>query len=108
MNRLRELRQEIGITMKEVAESLHIPYTTYVNYEKGVREPNSEMLIKLADFYDCTIDYLLGKSEDNKSSTMDSALDRIYLNLAKEAQEKGIDPDDIRLAIETINRIKKK
>lgn len=61
MNRMRELREERGITMKEAAGALNMPYTTYVNYEKGVREPNSETLIKIADFYNTSIDYLLCK-----------------------------------------------
>lgn len=52
------------MTMREVASKLEIPYTTYVNYEKGLREPNSEMLIKIANFYGVTIDYLLGNVND--------------------------------------------
>ena len=39
-----------------------MPYTTYVNYEKGTREPNSETLIALANFYETSVDYLIGKS----------------------------------------------
>ena len=62
MNRMRELREEIGISMKEAARQLKMPYTTYVNYEKGFREPNSETLIDIADFFDTSIDYLLFKS----------------------------------------------
>ena len=42
MNRISELRAEKGISMKEAARLLNMPYTTYVNYEKGTREPNSE------------------------------------------------------------------
>lgn len=61
MNRLKELREARGMTMKEVAQRLGMPYTTYVNYEKGQREPNSETLILLADFFETSIDYLIGK-----------------------------------------------
>ena len=61
MNRLKELREARGMTMKEVAQRLGMPYTTYVNYEKGLREPNSETLIVLADFFETSIDYLIGK-----------------------------------------------
>lgn len=61
MNRMRQLREERKITMKEAAAQLGMPYTTYVNYEKGVREPNSETLIQIASFYGSTIDYLLGR-----------------------------------------------
>ncbi|MGN0974930.1 MAG: helix-turn-helix domain-containing protein, partial [Gemmiger sp.] len=60
---MKELRQERGITMKDAAQQLNLPYTTYVNYEKGTREPNSETLIQIANFYNTSIDYLLGKSD---------------------------------------------
>ena len=63
MNRMKLLREEKGISMKEAAFKLGIPYTTYVNYEKGAREPNSEMLIEIANFYNTSIDYLLGKTD---------------------------------------------
>lgn len=62
MNRISELRTQMGITMKEAAARLGMPYTTYVNYEKGTREPNSETLIQLARFFGTTIDNLLGKT----------------------------------------------
>lgn len=64
MNRLSELRTDKGISMKEAARLLDMPYTTYVNYEKGTREPNSETLITLADFYNTSVDYMIGKSSE--------------------------------------------
>jgi len=63
MNRIAELRVALGLNMKETAEKLGMPYTTYVNYEKGTREPNSETLIQLANFFGTSIDYLLGKND---------------------------------------------
>lgn len=63
MNRIYELRTQMGITMKEAAARLGMPYTTYVNYEKGTREPNSATLILLARFFGTTIDNLLGKTD---------------------------------------------
>lgn len=66
MYNLRILRLEKGLNMKQVAFALDLPYTTYVSYEKGDREPNSEVLIKLADFYDTTIDYILNKPNATK------------------------------------------
>ncbi len=64
VNRIKELRMQKGISMRQAAEDLGIPYTTYVNYEKGFREPNSEVLIKLANYFSVTIDYLLGHVND--------------------------------------------
>ena len=59
-NRLKELRLNKGLSMMQAAKMLDIPYTTYVNYEKGARDPNSDMLVKLANFYNCSIDYMIG------------------------------------------------
>lgn len=64
MNRLKELRVMAGKNMKETAQALKLPYTTYISYEKGDREPNSEMLIRFATFYSVSIDYLIGKTDD--------------------------------------------
>ena len=61
MNRLRQLREQKGLSMKATALALELPYTTYVNYEKGSREPGGDMLVKLATFFDTSVDYLLGK-----------------------------------------------
>lgn len=61
MNRMKQLRQELNLNMRETARLLNIPYTTYVGYEKGTREPNSEMLITIADFFEVSIDYLLNR-----------------------------------------------
>lgn len=65
MLRLKFLREERNWNMKEAAEQLGIPYTTYISYEKGEREPNSEMLIKLSDFFNVSVDYLIGNSPDS-------------------------------------------
>lgn len=61
MNRIRELRERKGLNMKETATLLNMPYTTYVNYEKGLREPTSEVLIIIADFFETTVDHLIGR-----------------------------------------------
>lgn len=65
MESLKELREKTGKSMRLTAEELGIPYTTYVSYEKGAREPNSEMLVKIAEYYHTTIDFLLGRFARN-------------------------------------------
>lgn len=65
MERLKELREKAGKSMRLTAEDLGIPYTTYVSYEKGTREPNSEMLVKIAEYYHTTTDFLLGRLARN-------------------------------------------
>lgn len=67
MNRLRELRIKTGKSMSQVAKDLRIAYTTYAHYETCAREPNSEMLIKLANFFDVSIDYLICRTDNPKN-----------------------------------------
>lgn len=64
MNRLKLLRKELNKSMADVARDLNIPYTTYVNYEKEAREPNSETLIALADYFHCSVDFLICRSDE--------------------------------------------
>lgn len=71
MIRLRELREKRGLSMKDAADLLNMPYTTYVNYEKGTREPNIEALFRLADFFEVTIDELLERCAPNEPLTLD-------------------------------------
>lgn len=59
--KLKELRKTKGISQDEVANALGITLRTYQNYEYGQREPNIEMINKIADFFGVTTDYLLGR-----------------------------------------------
>ena len=63
MNRMKDLREETHKTKAQVAREMNMPYTTYVNYEKGTREPNSEVLIMIATYFGVSVDYLIGRSE---------------------------------------------
>ena len=64
MFRIKELRLKRNISMRQVAKDLDIPYTTYISYEKETHEPNFKMLIRIADYFDCSIDHLLGRTND--------------------------------------------
>lgn len=61
MLRIKQLRESKGLNMKEASRILNMPYTTYVNYEKGLREPTSEVLIQFADYFETTVDFLVGR-----------------------------------------------
>ena len=61
--RLKECRKHKGVTQKEVAEYLNMAVNAYQRYELSTREPNNETLLKLADYFDVTTDYLLGRSD---------------------------------------------
>ena len=63
--RLLELRNKKNITQKEIAEKLFLTQNGYSSYENGRTEPNIETLCKLADFYDVSLDYLVGRERNN-------------------------------------------
>lgn len=57
---IKSIRQSLGLTQKKTAEQLEISLPTYNHYETGRYEPDIKTLIKLADFFGCSVDYLLG------------------------------------------------
>lgn len=66
---LCELRKEKGLSQKEAAAQLGISQALLSHYEKGIRECGQNFLIKVADFYDVTCDYLLGRTPQKNDLT---------------------------------------
>ena len=64
MNRLRYLREDNNLTQTQVANLLHIKQTTYSGYEIGAHNIPVDALIKLADYYNTSIDYLVGRTNN--------------------------------------------
>ena len=64
---LSELRQSRGMTQKELAKVLYVSDGTISNYENGVHYPDVEKLMDIADFFNVTTDYLLGRCKNNLS-----------------------------------------
>ena len=65
MLKLRELRENKRVTQNEIAKYLKISRSAYSQYESGRRQINYETLFSLADYYNISIDYLLGRYEEN-------------------------------------------
>ena len=60
---IRKLRTDMGYTQKQVAEVLGVSQNTYSQYEIGVLNYPVDALVKLADFYGVSVDYLLGRTD---------------------------------------------
>lgn len=58
-----ELRKLNRFTQREVAQRLGISQPSYIRYENGSAEPTLENLVKIADLYDVSVDFLLGRRE---------------------------------------------
>ena len=61
-NRIRDLREDRDLTQKQVAQMLGMSQTGYSKYETAENDIPTTVLIKLADFYGTTTDYLLGRT----------------------------------------------
>ena len=61
--RLTEQRKLNKLTQRQVAEFLGIAQPSYIRYENGSSQPTLETLVKLADYFDVSVDYLLGRTD---------------------------------------------
>ncbi len=61
--RIRDLREDADLTQKQVGEAINVPQRTYAYYESGQRMVPPQVLIRLADFYSVSVDYILGRTD---------------------------------------------
>ena len=64
--RLKDIREDKDITQKEISDFLHIKQNTYSQYENGQRQIPVSILIKLAEYYNTSVDYLLKLTDEKK------------------------------------------
>ena len=69
MLKLRELRKNCGLTMKELGAEIGVAESTISQYETGKRQPDYETLLKLGEFFGVSVDYLLTGDENKKAPT---------------------------------------
>lgn len=62
---IKNLRKQINKTQEEVAKNLNLQKQTFQNYELGKRKPDIETLIKIADYFNVSLDYLCGRQNKN-------------------------------------------
>ena len=113
--RVKKLRKEKGMTQEELAARLGYKSKSSVTHIENGRDIPRSVVVQLADILDTTPAYLMGW-EDSSYNQMPNApapneqpqLDNVYFSLAKQAQEDGVNPEDIRIAIETIKAMRNK
>ena len=99
--RIRALREDRDLSQKQLSQALHCSQQVYSNYELGQRDIPTAILISLADFYDTSTDYILGRTQrpENKSFrnvqvTKDcscTALLNAVLSLSEEDREAAVE-----------------
>lgn len=87
MIRLKTLRTQMNLSQKDVAEFLGITQQAYANYERQARQADYETLGKLSNFFNVSIDYLLGNTDDPQQVSLDEQMDGIEFALYGEVKE---------------------
>ena len=77
MNRIRELRVSMALTQTQLAEKVGLNQTAIGKYERGELEPSLETLKKLSSIFECSIDYIIGFSDDFGNVTVYQRTDNV-------------------------------
>lgn len=98
-NRIRFLRDAFGITAKDLAKKIGLSERMVWYLERGERDPNTEVLNKLAEVFNCSIDYIIGRTSDEE--------EKLIIVLKEESQGK-LTPESLRYLIRAgLNLLKK-
>ncbi len=88
MNRIKSLREDFGYTQQELADKLNGAKSTIAMYENETRKPSLEILVKLSEIFNCSIDYLLCKTDiRNPGKQIDDILNEAMIGMSKEDYE---------------------
>jgi len=102
-DRIKELAEAAHISLPNLEKALGFGAGTITKWKEST--PSADKLAKVADYFDVTIDYLIGRSECKNPIDL-STLEGAYLSVAKQAQESGIAPEDILMTLETIKKLR--
>lgn len=92
MLRLKELREKKGVSQKEIAEKINKTFQAYSLYEIGKRDPDTSTLIKLARYFNVSVDYLLDCDQDlftDNESFKITSLEIDHLKKYRTLDERG-------------------
>lgn len=95
--KIKELLDERDMTQKQLAKELNMGVTTLGNYVRGIREPDFDILCKIARYFDVSTDMLLGLPPLQKSSTQEMALLDRFQRLSKRDRKLLLDIADCML-----------
>lgn len=102
--KIKELRKSKNLSQVQFAKQFGIASGTVAMWETGKRTPRHSMLLKIAKYFNVSVDYLLDNSSLNNSPQLES----VYYNLALQAQREKIPPNDIWTVLQTLTSLKRK
>ena len=106
MNRLKSLRLEKDLYQSDIAKIIGVTTSAYSFYENGKRDMSTDIVIKLSKFFDVSVDYLLGISDERRSSNENNQEFIDFYENYKELEDD--DKDILKAMFEAIKKKKKK
>lgn len=103
MNRIKTLREEFGYTQQDLAKKLNSSKSVIGLYENETRKPSLEILLKLSEVFNCSIDYLLGKTNVRNYDK-----DEQEFKFAYHKEMEGLTDEEIVDALRFYKEMKKK
>lgn len=105
-DRIKELREEKNISQKEFAKTIGVAQSTYALYETDKREPSFDVLIKIAQYFNVTTDYLLGltngRTQGNANINQITGLEETSINILRQYNHDSFGDD---IEIRTVNTV---
>lgn len=103
MNRIKKLREEFNMTQQDLANKLKSSKSVIGLYENETRKPSMEVLIRLSEIFNCSIDYLLGKSDIRNYDK-----DEQEFRFAYHKETEGLTDEEISDALRFYKEMKKR
>lgn len=97
VKRMKNIREDNDITQKEMAKILNVSRSTYSLWELGINNPPLSSLFKFANYFNYSIDYIIGNSNDKKrkNSTKELDLKTLGKNIKRKRKDSNISQDDL-------------
>lgn len=93
---LKRFRLNTKLSQRQLSEKIGVPYQSYQTYEYGSSTPSAKVIVKIADAFDVSTDYLLGRSDEPRPKPADAILVDAIINCR----------DSIQQVLDEVDRIK--
>ncbi len=111
-DRITNLLQENGMTQADLSRATGISTGLISQWKKRMQSPSTEKLKLIADYFNVTVDYLLGNVQESTSSTpntqKEELLDSGFFRVMQDAQNRGYSPEDLELVLDFLDRARRR
>lgn len=101
-----KLLEERNLKAADVCRATGLPSSLFSEWKRGKSNPKADKLKKIADYFGVTVEYLMTGNDNGETKPSEFELSNVYFSLAREAEQNGIDPRDIKMAIDMIKKIR--